>query len=177
MCIRDRVSTQSTGFKFTHMADFMARIVIKNALFFGSGKASALTVPWCTYTSPEIAHVGLYERDMNARGIKFTTYRRDMDDVDRAICDSDTDGFVKIHVEQGGDKILGATIVAAHAGDMISEITACMVGGIGLGTLATVIHPYPTQAEAIRQCGDAFNRTRLTTGVRVLFRNLLSARR
>ncbi len=72
------------------------------------------------------------------------------------------EGFVKIHVKKGTDQILGATIVSSHAGDMISEITVAMQSGMGLGKLANVIHPYPTAAEAIRQCGDAYNRARLT---------------
>jgi pyruvate/2-oxoglutarate dehydrogenase complex dihydrolipoamide dehydrogenase (E3) component len=148
--------------KFTHAADFAARAVIQNALFFGRRTASALTVPWCTYTHPEIAHVGLYERGAEARGIEIDTYLRELRDVDRAIAEGDDEGFVKIHVAKGSDRILGATIVARHAGDMISEISVAMAGGVGLGRLSSVIHPYPTQAEAIRQLGDAYNRTRLT---------------
>ena len=85
--------------------------------------------------------------------------------------------FVEILVAKGKDKILGATIVAPHAGDMLSEITLAMVANVGLGTIATVIHPYPTLAESIKKCGDAFNRTRLTTAVKVIFRKLMAARR
>jgi pyruvate/2-oxoglutarate dehydrogenase complex dihydrolipoamide dehydrogenase (E3) component len=155
--------------KFTHAADFAARIVIQNALFRGSRKLSALQIPWCTYTDPEIAHVGLYEKEARERGIAVDTYERKMDDVDRAICDGEEDGFVKIHCEKGSDRIVGATIVAAHAGEMIGEVALAMKAGIGLGTIANVIHPYPTQAEAIRQCGDAYNRTRLTPFVKGLF--------
>jgi pyruvate/2-oxoglutarate dehydrogenase complex dihydrolipoamide dehydrogenase (E3) component len=152
--------------KFTHAADFSARIVIQNALFLGRKKASALTMPWCTYTDPEIAHVGLYEHQARERGLDVDTYARQFKDVDRAVLDGEEDGFVKFHVRKGGDEILGATIVARHAGEMISEISVAMAGRIGLGRLASVIHPYPTQAEAIRQCGDAYNRTRLTPTVK-----------
>jgi pyruvate/2-oxoglutarate dehydrogenase complex dihydrolipoamide dehydrogenase (E3) component/uncharacterized membrane protein YdjX (TVP38/TMEM64 family) len=152
--------------KFTHAADSSARIVIQNALFLGRKKASALTMPWCTYTDPEIAHVGLYESDARARGIEVDTYVRDFKHVDRAVLDGEEDGFVKFHVRKGHDQILGATIVARHAGEMISEISVAMAARIGLGRLASVIHPYPTQAEAIRQCGDAYNRTRLTPTVK-----------
>ena len=148
--------------KFTHTADALARIVIQNALFLGRKKASLLTIPWCTYTDPEIAHVGMYEGDAQARGIELDTLVRPLKQVDRAIADGEEEGLLKIHVKKGTDKILGATLVARHAGEMISEITLAMVGNIGLGTLATVIHPYPTQAEAIKQLGDAYNRTRLT---------------
>ncbi|MEO8427484.1 MAG: mercuric reductase [Verrucomicrobiota bacterium] len=154
------------AWKFTHAADFAARIVIQNALFLGRKKASSLTMPWCTYTDPEIAHVGLYEREARDRGLEVDTYVREFKEVDRAILDGEEDGFVKFHVRKGCDDILGATIVARHAGEMISEISVAMAARIGLGRLASVIHPYPTQAEAIRQCGDAYNRTRLTPTVR-----------
>ena len=164
-------------YKFTHAADFAARIVIQNALFFGRKKLSALTIPWCTYTSPEIAHVGLSQHDANNRGIAIETYRRDLADVDRAIADGETAGFVKIHCKRGSDQILGATIAAAHAGEMISEINLAMVNKIGLGKLANVIHPYPTQAEAIRQLGDQYNRTRLTPLIKSLFNAILKITR
>ena len=153
-------------YKFTHTADAAARIVIQNALFQGRKRASALTVPWCTYTDPEIAHVGMYERDAAALGIPTDTFVRRMNEVDRAIADGEEEGFVKIHVRKGTDTILGATIVARHAGEMINEITLAMVGTIGLGVLATVIHSYPTQAEAVKQAADAYNRTRLTPFVK-----------
>jgi len=154
------------AWKFTHAADFSARIVIQNALFLGRKKASALTMPWCTYTDPEIAHVGIYEREARKRGLEVDTYVREFKEVDRAVLDGEEDGFVKFHVRKGHDEILGATIVARHAGEMISEISVAMASRIGLGKLASVIHPYPTQAEAIRQCGDAYNRTRLTPAVK-----------
>jgi pyruvate/2-oxoglutarate dehydrogenase complex dihydrolipoamide dehydrogenase (E3) component len=161
-------------FKFTHAADAMARIVIQNALFLGRAKASALTIPWCTYTDPEIAHVGLYEHEANERGIACRSFMQELRDVDRAILDGEDEGFVKILVTPKGGKILGATIVAAHAGDLISEITLAIVGRLGLGTIARVIHPYPTQAEAIKKLGDAYNRTRLTPLVKWLFGKWLS---
>jgi len=163
--------------KFTHMADAAARIVIQNALFFGRKKLSALTVPWCTYTDPEIAHVGLYEHDAGERGIAVTTFAEQFADVDRAIADGEEDGLIKVHVKKGTDHILGATIVARHAGEMISELTAAMVGGLGLGTLSSVIHPYPTQAEAVRRVADAYNRMRLTPAFKGLFGRLMAWRR
>jgi pyruvate/2-oxoglutarate dehydrogenase complex dihydrolipoamide dehydrogenase (E3) component len=157
------------GHKFTHNSDFQARIVIQNSLFFGRARASALTMPWCTYTDPEIAHVGLYERDAAARGIVVRTFVQEFRDVDRAVLDGDTLGFVKVHVRAGSDKILGATVVARHAGEMLPELTMAIAHGIGLGRLANVIHSYPTQAEATRKLGDAYNRTRLTPLVKRLF--------
>lgn len=161
-------------YKFTHAADFAARMVIQNTLFFGRKKLSALTIPWCTYTDPEVAHVGMGDREFQAQGIDIDTFLIPFSQVDRAIIDGEEEGFVKIHVKKGSDKILGATIVARHAGDMISEITLAMVNNIGLGKIASVIHPYPTQAEAIRKAGDAYNRTRLTPFVKNLFNKWLA---
>ena len=155
-------------YKFTHTADVTARIVIQNALFLGRKKLSALTIPWCTYTDPEIAHVGMYEKDAKTRGIEIDTFIQPLKEVDRAIADGEEEGFTKIHVKRGTDKILGATIVARHAGEMISEITLSMVGNMGLKTISNVIHPYPTQAEAIKHVADAYNRTRLTPFIKKL---------
>lgn len=171
------VGDVASKYQFTHIADFMARMVIRNALFFGRDKFSNFLIPWATYTEPEIAHVGLYEKDLQARDIAYNTFTREFADVDRTIVDGATEGFVKIHVKKGSDEILGATIVSSHAGDMISEVTVAMQSGMGLGKLASVIHPYPTAAEAIRQCGDAYNRARLTPTVRGIFDRLMSIRR
>jgi pyruvate/2-oxoglutarate dehydrogenase complex dihydrolipoamide dehydrogenase (E3) component len=156
-------------FKFTHSADFQARIVIQNALFFGRARASALTIPWCTYTDPEIAHVGLTERVAEERGIRVRTFVQDLEDVDRALLDGESEGFVKVHVREGTDRIVGATVVARHAGEMLPELTFAITHGVGLGKIARIIHTYPTQAEAIRRIGDAYNRTRLTPRVKRLF--------
>jgi len=164
-------------YQFTHLADAAARIVIQNALFFGRRKFSALTIPWCTYTDPEVAHVGLSEAEARERGIAVQTFMKPLQEVDRAVLDGETEGFVKILVKAGTDKILGATIVARHAGEMISEVSTAMAGKLGLGALAGVIHPYPTQAEAIRQIGDLYNRTRLTPLVQNLFRRFLAWQR
>jgi pyruvate/2-oxoglutarate dehydrogenase complex dihydrolipoamide dehydrogenase (E3) component len=161
-------------YKFTHTADATARMVIQNALFMGRKKLSALTIPWCTYTDPEIAHVGMYERDAREKGMAVDTFIRPLNDVDRAIADGEEEGFVKIHVRKGTDRILGATIVARHAGEMLSEITLAIVGNVGLGTLASVIHTYPTQAEAIKQAADAYNRTRLTPFIKGMFTRWLA---
>jgi pyruvate/2-oxoglutarate dehydrogenase complex dihydrolipoamide dehydrogenase (E3) component len=163
-----------SAYKFTHAADAMARIVIQNALFLGRAKASALILPWCTYTDPEIAHVGLGEKQARERGIALQTFREDLNDVDRAILDGEANGFIKVHVRKGTDEVLGATVVARHAGEMISELTLAMVGRLGLKTLARVVRPYPTQAEAIKKVADAYNRTRLTPFVKWLFERWLA---
>jgi len=156
-------------YKFTHTADATARIVLRNALFRGREKLSALTVPWCIYTDPEIAHVGLSVQEAAPQGREVEVFTRNMQEVDRGVLDGADDGFVSLLVKPGTDAILGATIVAPDAGNMISEITTAMVGGIGMKTLSTVIHPYPTQAEAIKQAADEYNRTRFTPLVKNLF--------
>lgn len=164
-------------YQFTHAADFMARTVIRNALFLGRAKASALTIPWCTYTEPEIAHVGLYTKQAQEQGVEIDTFTRELAAVDRAILEGRTKGLVRVHVRKGSDKIAGATIVASNAGDMIAEITLAMTNGLGLKQIANTIHPYPTQAEAIRQVGDAYNRTRLTPLAKSLFARWMAWRR
>jgi pyruvate/2-oxoglutarate dehydrogenase complex dihydrolipoamide dehydrogenase (E3) component len=160
--------------KFTHTADASARIVVQNALFLGRKRLSALTIPWCTYTDPEIAHVGLYVRKARERGIPVKTFTIPLHDVDRAIADGEDAGFVKIHVKERTDRILGATIVARHAGEMINGITLAMVSGIGLRELARVIHAYPTQAEGIKKAADAYTRSRLTPTLQSLLRRWLA---
>ncbi len=148
--------------KFTNTAAASARIVVRNALFLGRERMSALTIPWCTYTDPEVAHVGLYVNEARQRRIPVKTFTIPMHDVDRAIADGEEDGFVKIHVSEGSDKILGATIVARHAGEMINSVSMAMVAGIGLRGLAEVVQAYPTQGAAIRQAADAYMATQLT---------------
>ena len=138
-------------YKFTHTADALARILIANALFMGRQKSSTLTIPWCTYTDPEIAHVGLYERDARDVGIEVTTLTVPLTDVDRALLDGETEGFARVHLKKGSDAILGATIVARHAGEMISELSLAMTNGLGLSAVGNTIHPYPTQAEAVKK--------------------------
>jgi pyruvate/2-oxoglutarate dehydrogenase complex dihydrolipoamide dehydrogenase (E3) component len=144
--------------KYTHTADAAAQIVVQNALVRGRQRLSALVIPWCTFTDPEIAHVGLDIRQAHEQGIPLKTFTIPMHEVPRAITDGEEVGFVKIHVKERTDRILGATIVARHAGEMINEITLAMVAGIGLSTLSRVIHAYPTQAEAIRKAADACGR-------------------
>jgi pyruvate/2-oxoglutarate dehydrogenase complex dihydrolipoamide dehydrogenase (E3) component len=163
-----------SSYRFTHIADAMARLVIRNALFRGRQRVSALTISWCVYTDPEIAHVGLDEYEARSRGIEVRTFMQPLDEVDRAVLDGETEGFLKLHVRRRSDQIIGATLVAKHAGEMISELTLAMAGGLGLTTIANTIHPYPTQAEVIRRLADAYNRTRLTPRVSWLLRHWLA---
>ena len=169
-------------FKFTHTADAMAQIVIQNALFphpFGLGRATtrSLVVPWCTYTEPEVAHVGMYEADARAKGIAVETFTQTFDEVDRAVLDGEEDGFARIHLRKGTDRILGATIVGGNAGNMISEVTVAMKAGAGLGTIGGAIHPYPTQAEALRKLANQLRRARFSAGQKRLLTRWFAWRR
>jgi pyruvate/2-oxoglutarate dehydrogenase complex dihydrolipoamide dehydrogenase (E3) component len=160
----------ASKYQFTHTADAMSRIVLQNALFPGPNKkASDLVIPWCTYTDPEVAHVGLYEQEAQEQGIAVETFQFSIGDVDRGRADDERESFVKVHVKKGTDQILGATIVASHAGEMINILTLAMTTNIGLKKIAGVIFPYPTQAEAIKKIADSYNRTRLTPMVKNLF--------
>lgn len=154
-------------YKFTHAADAMARIVIQNALFYGRKRASALVVPWCTYTDPEIAHVGMYEAEARQKGHDVKTITIELAEVDRAVLDEEAEGFVRVH--HVGGRLLGCTIVAAHAGDLIGEASYVVTHGGSLGDLAATIHPYPTQAEALKKAGDAYRRGLLTPSVKRWF--------
>lgn len=166
-------------YKFTHTADATAQIVIQNALFphpFGLGYASthSLIIPWCTYTQPEIAHVGMYEKEANEKGIEVDTFTFGLEEVDRAILDGEDEGFARVHVKKGTDKIIGATIVAAHAGDMISEITLAMKAGVGLAAIGGTIHPYPTQAEGIKKVANLWRKSTFTEGKKKFLERLFS---
>lgn len=160
-------------YKFTHAADAMAQIVIQNALFphpfgLGTARVSSLVIPWATYTDPEVAHVGLYEAEAKDKGYKVETFTHRLDEVDRAVLDGEAEGFAKVHVVAGTDRILGATIVAAHAGDLINEFTLAMKAGLGLKTLASTIHPYPTQGEVVKKVANAWRKTTFTAGQKSL---------
>lgn len=161
-------------YQFTHAADFMARAVVRNALFLGRLKHSQLIVPWCTYTSPELAQVGLTTEQARERGEAIDTFTQPLASVDRAILDGETEGFIRVHVRKGTDEIVGATIVASNAGDLIGEFSLAMTEGIGLGRIANAIHPYPTRAEAVRRTGDLYNKTRFTPLAQRLARHWLA---
>jgi pyruvate/2-oxoglutarate dehydrogenase complex dihydrolipoamide dehydrogenase (E3) component len=142
--------------KFPHIENAAGRIVVANALFLGRRRLSAETIPWCTFTDPEIAHVGMYVTEARRKGIPVKTFTVLMHEVDRAIADGEEDGFVKLHVREGTGKILGATVVASHAGDLINEISLAMSAGLDLHALATANQPYPTQSQAIKMAAGAW---------------------
>ncbi|HXT51792.1 MAG TPA: mercuric reductase [Thermoanaerobaculia bacterium] len=156
--------------QFTHAADAQARLVLRNAFFFGRGKLSQLLIPSSVFTSPEVAHVGLHAAEAEEQGHKVQTVRVDLADVDRARLDGGTDGFIKLHVKAGSDKILGATVVAPRAGDLIGELCVAMRAGVGLKVLADTVHPYPTQSELVKKAADAWNRGRLTPKAKAAFK-------
>ncbi len=165
------------NYKFTHAADATARIAVQNSLFLGRKKLSSLSIPRVTYTDPEIAQIGVIGKEARERRTAIDTFVRQMQEVDRAVLDGEERGFVKIHTARGTDKILGATIVARHAGEMINELSLAISNGLGLKAIANVIHPYPTQAEAIKQVADLYTRSRLSPLVKSLSASWLRAAR
>jgi pyruvate/2-oxoglutarate dehydrogenase complex dihydrolipoamide dehydrogenase (E3) component len=163
------VGDVASKYKFTHTADALARIAIQNSLLFRRLKASDLIVPWCTYTSPEIAHVGMYAKDAEEAGLEVEELTIPLADVDRAVLDSDDEGFLRLYIQKGKDRILGATLVAEHAGDMLGELSLAVTTGVGLDAISGVIHPYPTQAEVIKKAADTWRRGKLTPTVKKAF--------
>lgn len=159
----------ASPFQFTHVADAQARLVVRNALFFGRGKAADLVIPWCTYTTPELAHVGISYEEAAERSDEVQSVTVPLAEVDRARLDGRDDGFLRVYLEDGSDTILGATLVSENAGDLISQVTQAIVSGVGLGKLGETIFPYPTRAEVIRKAADQWRRGKLTPTARRLF--------
>lgn len=162
-------------YQFTHAADAMARIVIQNALFFGRKKVSAVTIPWATYTDPEISHVGMSAEEAEAGGDSVRTQTVSLASLDRAVLDG-TKGFARVHHKPNGT-ILGATIVGGSAGDLIGEMALAMSAGVRLGQLADAVHPYPTQSEVLKRLGDTYNGTRLTPSAKRWLQRIIRWRR
>jgi pyruvate/2-oxoglutarate dehydrogenase complex dihydrolipoamide dehydrogenase (E3) component len=160
-------------YKFTHAADAMARIAVRNALFFGRARVSALTIPWCTFTSPEVGRIGEAGDEAVSRGVETVTIQ--LSSVDRAVLDDATDGFVRLHHRRG--RIVGATVVAPAAGELVGAIALAMGRGITLAEMSSTVFPYPTMSVALRQAGDAYRRTSLTPRVRSLLRYYFGALR
>ncbi len=166
-------------YKFTHAADAMAQIVIQNALFphplgLGYANVESLHMPWCTFTEPEIAHVGMYESAAKQKGIEVETYTYKLEEVDRAILDGEEEGFARVHIQKGTNTILGATIVSAHAGEMISEFSVAMKSGGGAKTIAGTIHPYPTQAEVNKKVVNLWRKAHFTQSTKHILTKLFA---
>ena len=167
-------------FLFTHMADAQARVVVRNILMpfqFLRQEIDYSVVPRCTYVDPEVATVGLNESAAKKRNIDYDLLVLKMEELDRAVVESEEGGFAKVLVAKGTDKILGATLVCDHAGDLLHELVLAMRHGIGLGGIASTIHAYPTFAELARKLGDKYNKKRLTPTARQIFGWLYRRRR
>jgi pyruvate/2-oxoglutarate dehydrogenase complex dihydrolipoamide dehydrogenase (E3) component len=159
-------------FRFTHMADYQARVVARNILTplqWLRQKTNYSTVPWCTFLDPEVARVGLNEDQAKERGTACDLHTTPLADLDRAVVEDETAGLVKVLTARGSDRILGVTLVAAHAGDLIHEFVLAMRCGIGLGKISRVIHAYPTFAELARKTADAYQKTRFTPFAEKIF--------
>jgi pyruvate/2-oxoglutarate dehydrogenase complex dihydrolipoamide dehydrogenase (E3) component len=154
-------------YQFTHAADALARIAVRNALFHGRRRASALVIPRVTYTDPEIAHVGASTADVAASGGRLQTITVALSEIDRAIVDDDEDGFVRVH--HARSRVRGCTIVARSAGELIGEAVYVITHGGTLPALSATVHPYPTLSDAFRKAGDAYRRQSLTPPVRRWF--------
>lgn len=158
--------------KFTHAADAVSRLVVRNALFLGRGRLSSLVVPWCTYTDPEVAQVGLTPEAAAAAGVPHRVYDQPFTGVDRAVLEGETEGFLQVVASPKGT-VLGATMVSRHAGESIGQLTAAVREGRTMADLSATIQPYPVQADAIRRAGDAWNRDRLTPLAKSVLKTLL----
>ncbi len=165
-------------YQFTHTADYQARIVIRNILIpWVKAKADYTWVPWVTYTDPEVAHCGLTEEQAEKDNVAYDVYRFDWDDLDRAITDSETTGFIKILTKKGKDAIVGATVTGVHAGEVMHEVLVAAKHGIGLSKLSSTIHAYPTLSSSIQRVADSFQKTRLTPTAAAVFKWLYRRRR
>ncbi|MFQ5793215.1 MAG: dihydrolipoyl dehydrogenase family protein [Acidobacteriota bacterium] len=165
-------------YQFTHTADYQARIVVRNILLpWMKAKADYTWVPWVTYTDPEVAQVGQTEEEAKKRGVPYSVFRFDWKELDRAITDSEEVGFIKVLTRRGKDKILGATVVGVHAGDVLHELVVAGKHGIGLSQLSSTIHAYPTLSQCVQRVGDLYQKTRITPRVAGVFRWLYRRRR
>jgi pyruvate/2-oxoglutarate dehydrogenase complex dihydrolipoamide dehydrogenase (E3) component len=166
------------GYQFTHVADYQARTVVRNILVpWPKAKVDYSVVPWCTYTDPEVARVGLSEEEAKQKGVPVDVWTQPMHEVDRAVVESSEDGFAKVLTERGKDRILGATIAGERAGDLIHELVLAMKHGIGLKAISATIHAYPTFAEVARKAADRYQKSRLTPAARGLFKWLYRRQR
>jgi pyruvate/2-oxoglutarate dehydrogenase complex dihydrolipoamide dehydrogenase (E3) component len=147
-------------YQLTHVAAHQAWYAAVNALFgrFKRFKADYSVIPWATFTDPEVARVGLSETEAKEQGIEVEVTRYGIDDLDRAIADGTAHGFVKVLTVPGKDRILGVTIVGAHAGDLLAEYVLAMKHGLGLNKILGTIHIYPTLAEANKYAAGEWKR-------------------
>ncbi len=181
--VNDRLQTSNTKiyaagdicspYQFTHSADAMARIVIQNALFFGRKKTSDLVMPWATYTAPEIAHVGMTAKEATDKGNEVVAYSAQMAEIDRAVLEGETVGFARIYADRRSGRILGATMMSAHAGESISEMALAITARLKMADVTATIHPYPTQAEIWKRLAGEYLKAKFTPSIARIFRVFL----
>ena len=166
-----------SAYKFTHAAEAMARVALQNALFLGRKKMSDLVIPWCTYTDPEIAHVGITDEEAKTKASSVAVFTKELADVDRAILDGETEGFVRLYINRHDTRLVGATLVGSHAGESIGEAVLAMIRRLKIGDLGAVIHPYPTQADALKRTAELHLRSRLKPWMRRVLEKYFRLRR
>jgi pyruvate/2-oxoglutarate dehydrogenase complex dihydrolipoamide dehydrogenase (E3) component len=165
-------------YPFTHVADYQARIVVRNILLpWLKTRADYTWIPWVTYTDPEVGQVGLTEVEARDRNVPHDVFRLDWNDLDRAVTDGETNGFIKVLTAKGKDRIVGATVVGARAGEVLHEVMLAAKHGIGLAKLSGTVHAYPTYSSSVQRVADSFQRTRLTPKLSAIFRWLYRRRR
>ena len=172
----DAKTHKGPGFQFTHNSDVQARSVVRNALFFGSIDKRTMLVPWCTYTEPEIAHVGKYSWQLDSLGVPYDTYHKFYQRLDRAICEGKR-GFIKIHTKKDSDEILGATAVGGPAGELVCLLTSGMFNGLGLSKIGACVYPYPTWAEGIKHLADQYNKKKVGGKSKAVVQTIFSLRK
>ena len=160
--------------QFTHNADAQARVVVQNALFAPTAAVTSHVVPRCIYTQPELAAVGLGERELREQGVEFDIFKFELGELDRGRVQQDQISFAKVFTKKGTDKLLGATVIGKDAGEQIAPLTILMANELGLSALGKTIFPYPTRSEYLKRLADAYNRTRMTPTVANLFKKWLS---
>ena len=148
------------GLRFTHAAEYMARIALQNALFPVKSKTDFSAVPWTTFTDPEVARVGLTEKEAREKHGRVEAYTHELPDLDRAIVDGEGNGFVKIVTGERG-RILGGHVVAPDAGDVVAEIVLAMRKGLPITDLSRTVHVYPTISEGVKGAADNYYRNKL----------------
>ncbi|MEC7432693.1 MAG: FAD-dependent oxidoreductase, partial [Pseudomonadota bacterium] len=166
-------------YQFTHAAAHQAWYAAVNGLFgqFRRFKVDYRVMPWVTFTSPEVARVGLSENEAKEKGVAYEVTRYGLDDLDRAIAESEDNGFIKVLTAPGKDKILGAVVVGTHAGEILAEFTLAMKHGLGLNKILGTIHPYPTWNESAKYAAGEWKRSHAPEGILKLLEKLHGWRR
>jgi pyruvate/2-oxoglutarate dehydrogenase complex dihydrolipoamide dehydrogenase (E3) component len=163
------------GYQFTHLAEHHAGIVLRHAIFRMKWTKPSPVVPWCTYTDPELARVGLSETEARRSGIAHRIYRFAFDEIDRARTDGATAGFAKLVTDPKG-KLLGAAIVGAHAGELIAEYALAVTRGMRARDISGAIHAYPTLAQINRRVADQRLKEGLTPRARTWIQRIFRLR-